>query len=69
MVDLIEPSDAIRSINISFTPSMTHFLLSSAGEYIREVCPVINDILTRSKVPVLVGGTTLWLDWFIHGVS
>ena len=27
----------------------------------------IYDILSRGKVPVVVGGSTMWIDWLIHG--
>jgi tRNA dimethylallyltransferase len=39
----------------------------SAARYAAAAIPVIDDILARGKLPVLVGGTGLWLDAVIQG--
>ena len=39
----------------------------SAARYTEMAVPIIDDILARGKVPVLVGGTGLWLDALIKG--
>ena len=39
----------------------------SAARYAREAAPVIDDILARGKLPVLVGGTGLWIDAVVKG--
>lgn len=40
----------------------------SAGDFVRMVTPIILDILSRGKVPVLVGGCTMWVDWLVNGM-
>ena len=39
----------------------------SAARYVSEATPVMDDILARGKLPVLVGGTGLWLDAVVQG--
>ena len=39
----------------------------SAARYTEMALPIIDDILARGKVPVLVGGTGLWLDALVKG--
>ena len=39
----------------------------SAARYARAATPVIDDILARGKLPILVGGTGLWLDAVVKG--
>jgi tRNA dimethylallyltransferase len=39
----------------------------SAARYAAEASRVIDDILARGKLPVLVGGTGLWLDAVVRG--
>ena len=39
----------------------------SVAKYVEEATAVIDDILSRGKLPVLVGGTGLWLDAVIRG--
>ena len=39
----------------------------SAARYAQEAIPVIDGILAREKLPVLVGGTGLWLDAVVRG--
>ena len=38
-----------------------------AAEYVSRATPVVDDILARGKLPVLVGGTGLWMDALIRG--
>ena len=39
----------------------------SAARYVREATACVEDILARGKLPVLVGGTGLWLDALVQG--
>ena len=39
----------------------------SAARYAGAAIPIIDDILARGKLPVLVGGTGLWLDAVVKG--
>ena len=39
----------------------------SAARYAETAIPIIDDILARGKLPVLVGGTGLWLDAVVKG--
>mmetsp|Transcript_66072 Transcript_66072/g.149122 ORF Transcript_66072/g.149122 Transcript_66072/m.149122 type:complete len:319 (+) Transcript_66072:55-1011(+) len=40
----------------------------TAGRFVREAELAIDDIVRRNKVPVVVGGTPLYLQWLVHGV-
>ena len=39
----------------------------SAARYAEAAIPVVDDILSRGKLPILVGGTGLWIDAVIRG--
>ncbi len=39
----------------------------SAARYVETAVPIIDDILARGRLPVLVGGTGLWLDAVVKG--
>ena len=39
----------------------------SAARYARMAVPIVDDILARGKLPILVGGTGLWLDTVVQG--
>ena len=39
----------------------------SAARYAQEALPVIDGILSRGKLPILVGGTGLWIDAVVKG--
>ena len=39
----------------------------SAARYAQEAVPVIDEILDRGKLPILVGGTGLWIDAAVRG--
>jgi tRNA dimethylallyltransferase len=39
----------------------------SAARYAETAIPIIDDILARGRLPVLVGGTGLWLDAVVRG--
>ena len=39
----------------------------SVARYAQAAIPIVDDILTRGKVPILVGGTGLWLDAVVKG--
>lgn len=40
----------------------------SSGDFVRMAVPVIEDIVKRGKVPIIVGGSTMWIQWLVHGV-
>lgn len=39
----------------------------SAAEYASRAIPIVDDILARGKLPVIVGGTGLWMDALVRG--
>ncbi|MDO4316280.1 MAG: tRNA (adenosine(37)-N6)-dimethylallyltransferase MiaA [Oscillospiraceae bacterium] len=39
----------------------------SAARYAERAIPIIDDILARGRLPILVGGTGLWLDAVVKG--
>ena len=39
----------------------------SAARYTEMAVPIIDDIIARGKLPILVGGTGLWLDALVQG--
>ena len=41
----------------------------STGQWLREVEPLIIDVLARNKTPVLVGGTGLYFRALLHGMA
>ena len=41
----------------------------SVARYVREADRCVQDILRRGKLPVLVGGTGLWLDALVRGTA
>lgn len=42
--------------------------LYSGGDFVKQAAPIIMDILNRGKVPVIVGGSTMWIQWLVHGM-
>jgi tRNA dimethylallyltransferase len=39
----------------------------SAARYAQTAIPIVDDILARGRLPILVGGTGLWLDAVVQG--
>lgn len=39
----------------------------SVARFVQEAVPVVDDILARGKVPILAGGTGLWMDALVDG--
>ena len=39
----------------------------SAARYAQMAVPIVDDILSRGKLPILVGGTGLWLETVVQG--
>lgn len=39
----------------------------SAARYAQAAVPIVDDILARGKLPILVGGTGLWIDAVVRG--
>lgn len=40
----------------------------STGDFSRLASQAVRDIISRGKVPVVVGGSTMWMQWLVHGV-
>lgn len=40
----------------------------SAGDFCELAAERISDIIARGKLPVIVGGSTMWIKWLINGV-
>jgi len=39
----------------------------TAGDFVRKAEEAINDVLARGKVPVVVGGTSMYTQWLVQG--
>ncbi|CAB1110948.1 unnamed protein product [Ectocarpus sp. CCAP 1310/34] len=39
----------------------------TAGDFVQRAEAAIDDILSRGRVPVVVGGTMMYLHWLVHG--
>jgi tRNA dimethylallyltransferase len=40
-----------------------------AGEFVRQTEPILKDIFTRGKIPILVGGTGLYIRSLLEGID
>lgn len=40
----------------------------SCGDFVRRASVIIDEIISRGKVPVVVGGSTMWIQWLVHGI-
>ncbi len=40
----------------------------TTAQYCRKAVAAISDIISRGKVPVVVGGSTMWIQWLVHGI-
>lgn len=40
----------------------------SGGEFARVASIATKEILSRGKTPVIVGGSSMWIDWLVHGI-
>jgi tRNA dimethylallyltransferase len=40
----------------------------TAGDFVDHAKRVIDDITGRNKVPIVVGGSTMWIQWLVHGI-
>ncbi|KAJ1450875.1 IPP transferase-domain-containing protein [Pelagophyceae sp. CCMP2097] len=40
----------------------------SAGEWCRAAAAAVDDVSSRSGAPIIVGGTMLYAQWFVHGL-
>ena len=40
----------------------------TTGDFCRSAAEAIKDIHSRGKVPVVVGGSTMWIQWLVHGM-
>jgi tRNA dimethylallyltransferase len=41
----------------------------SAGEFVRVSDPIVHDIFARNKIPILVGGTGLYIRALLEGID
>ena len=41
----------------------------SAARYVAQAAPIVDDILSRGKLPIVVGGTGLWMDALVRGTA
>lgn len=55
VLDWNEPGSGERKINFT------------VGDFMRTCFRCIDDVCGRGKVPILVGGTGLYMDWLLHG--
>lgn len=39
----------------------------TAGEFVRTAVPIVDDIIGRGRLPVFVGGNTMWVQWLMQG--
>ena len=39
----------------------------TAGKFVRDADAAIADVVGRGKLPVVCGGTPLYLQWLVHG--
>lgn len=40
----------------------------SSGDFVRQAKLAIDGILDRGKVPIVVGGSTMWVQWLVQGL-
>lgn len=52
-------------ISLSLPPACR--LIFRSGEFVDRAHAAIDDILSRGRVPVVVGGTMMYLQWLVHG--
>ncbi len=39
----------------------------TAGDFVRQAEAAIDDVLARGRVPVVVGGTSMYTQWLVQG--
>lgn len=46
-----------------------HFKNSmTTGDFARNASQAIQDILSRGNIPIVVGGSTMWVEWLLNGI-
>lgn len=45
----------------------THDIFNCA-DFVHHANKVISEIIERGRVPVVVGGSTMWIQWLVHGI-
>jgi tRNA dimethylallyltransferase len=40
----------------------------TAGDFVRAAAPLVREISGRGRLPLLVGGNTMWTQWLVTGV-
>ncbi len=61
----VEERAAVRHHMIDIVDPSESF---SAGQYIEKIVPVIEDLLARGKIPLIVGGTGLYIKAITRGI-
>ena len=64
-------------VTIEEMQGVTHHMLDiaspderySVGRYVQECVPIIDEILSRDKLPIIVGGTGLYINALINGMN
>ena len=70
--DILSAAPSLREMN-----SAVHHLIKcipiseefSVAQYAEKADEVLNDIVSRNKLPILVGGTGLYVDSFLKGID
>jgi hypothetical protein len=61
--NLLLPLDVPRPL----TPSPHPKEAFTAGDFVRRAEAAIDDVLGRGRVPVVVGGTSMYTQWLVQG--
>lgn len=40
----------------------------NTADFCRHAVAAIDDIIARGKTPIVVGGSTMWIQWLVHGI-
>lgn len=40
----------------------------TAADFVQKASNAIRDVLSRGKTPIVVGGSTMWIQWLVHGI-
>lgn len=62
----VEEMDGIKHYMMDFLPPSTNY---SVADYVRDANSAIKEILDKNKLPILVGGTGLYVDSLLNNVQ
>lgn len=62
----LEEMDGIKHYMMDFLPLSTNY---SVADYVRDANSAIKEILDKNKLPILVGGTGLYVDSLLNNVQ